>query len=101
MKRRSFIIAVILAVVVLLGMFIFDNNPITNKQFCLTNQDCRVYRVGECCDFIAINAFNYQTAHKYEMICDSVCPEYETRCIDFRCELDELNVLSPELGLFN
>ena len=98
MKRKSFVIAITLAVVILIGMFILDNNPITNKKFCLSENDCKAYQIGNCCDFIPINDFHNQMAHKYEITCDTICPEYELKCIDFRCELENKNVPSPEIG---
>ncbi|MCC7552379.1 hypothetical protein KO317_01805 [Candidatus Micrarchaeota archaeon] len=87
MKRESVLIAFILAGIILIGIFIFDNNPLTNDTFCLTDDDCHVYRIDNCCTFIPLNTFNYQTVHKYEILCDAVCPEYESKCAYFRCEL--------------
>ena len=98
MKRKSFVLAITLAVIILIGMFIFDNNPITNKKFCLKDDDCKAYRIGNCCDFIPINSFNYQIAHKYEKTCNISCQDYVPNCENFRCELGNKNTPSPEIG---
>ena len=92
MKRKSFVIAIVLAIIVLIGLSILDNNPITNNKFCLGDNDCKIHHIGGCCDFITVNSFHNQINQENQITCTEVCPEYEAQCIDFRCELKKIPI---------
>lgn len=84
-----------LFIIFLVGVLIFfsgcikensDDSQIPAEKYCKTNEDCTIQSTDNCCGREAVNKKYSKGLHQ---ICEMLCPDYNTKCINNVCTLGE------------